>query len=295
MYSDKLVVCIKSSDGKVLREHGDTVYVPYGEEYSIYIKNLNSVRASVSIEIDGKNIFSDGSTLVVRPNSDTYVERFVARNDKGNKFKFIEKTGKISEARGDKAEDGLIRIGFKYEKLIPAYVVPVLQETHIHHHYRNPFQLIGSGSPDAFLGSTSIESSIASEPITKSPLRGMMLNKVEGSTLSSRGLKASSATGQSAFAQSANVSLAAAPVSEKGITVAGSVSNQQFNSIGAFPLETVEHVMVLRMLGELGQNKPVEKAVVVKRKVKCETCGTSNKGTVKFCSECGTAISELVV
>jgi hypothetical protein len=52
MYSNKLVASIKSN-GKILREFNDKVYVPFGTEYSILIKNLNTVRASVNIFVDG--------------------------------------------------------------------------------------------------------------------------------------------------------------------------------------------------------------------------------------------------
>ena len=43
MYNNKLVAAIKSN-GKVLREFGEEVYIPFGSEYSILIKNLHSVR-----------------------------------------------------------------------------------------------------------------------------------------------------------------------------------------------------------------------------------------------------------
>jgi hypothetical protein len=303
MYSDKLVVCIKSRNGKVLREHGDTVYVPYGEEYSIYVKNLNSVRASVSIEIDGKNIFSDKSSLVVSPNSDAFVERFVSNNAQGNRFKFIEKTGAISEHRGDKAEDGLIRIAFRYEKPIPKYVAPFPTEVHHHHHHNTPNwgQIYGGRAGGPFIGSTSSDDYVTkfadSQGASKSPLRasGMQLNSVKGAMLSDR--RITDGISAQAFTASANAlnvdapmaSAQAASLNEKGITVAGTVSNQAFMTVASFQLEAEEHVMVLRMLGELGQNK-VSEPVVVQRKITCDTCGTINKGTMKFCGGCGTAI-----
>ena len=262
----KLVVCLKV-DGKVLREHGDVVYVPYSSEFSIYVKNLNSVRASVSIEIDGKNIFSDGSTLVVHPNSDTFVERFVTNNERGNKFKFIEKTSKISEHRGDKAEDGLVRIAFKYERL------PVIAPTTKWESITRPRDIL-FGTPQG--------------SVSKGPLRGFVASGSSGMHLNS----VQSDYRNHISAQTINTVAQAQSLStnENGITVEGAISDQKFKSISAFPLETTEHVMVLKMLGELGQNKPVEQAVTVKRKVKCITCGTSNKGSAKFCSDCGTAV-----
>jgi len=68
MYSNKLAVAIKSA-GKVLREFNkDEVYLPFGKEYSIFIKNMNSVRALVKVTVDGTDI-GDGTRFVVDGNS----------------------------------------------------------------------------------------------------------------------------------------------------------------------------------------------------------------------------------
>ena len=40
MYNSKLAVAVKH-DGKVLREEGENVMLPFGSEYSLFIKNLN--------------------------------------------------------------------------------------------------------------------------------------------------------------------------------------------------------------------------------------------------------------
>jgi rRNA maturation endonuclease Nob1 len=55
-------------------------------------------------------------------------------------------------------------------------------------------------------------------------------------------------------------------------------------------MEGVQHSMVIKLLGDLGVNKPVTKPVTVKHKVKCVTCGRQNKAHAKFCTECGTAL-----
>jgi len=56
MYSNKLAVAIKSA-GKVLREFNkDEVYLPFGKEYSIFIKNMNSHRALVKVTVDGLSL-----------------------------------------------------------------------------------------------------------------------------------------------------------------------------------------------------------------------------------------------
>ena len=62
MYNSKLVASIKAN-GKVLREFKDTVYIPFGSEYSILLKNLNTVRALINIYIDGDNVVPGGLVL----------------------------------------------------------------------------------------------------------------------------------------------------------------------------------------------------------------------------------------
>lgn len=116
MYSEKLCAAIKSN-GKVLREHKDTVLMPFGHEYSIYIKNLNSVRALVNITIDGEDAAPGG--LVLYGNQSVDFERFIKNGNlnEGNKFKFIERTANIEQHRGIGVEDGLIRIAYKFEEV----------------------------------------------------------------------------------------------------------------------------------------------------------------------------------
>ena len=118
MYNEKLAVAIKSN-GKILREFKDKVYIKFGSEYSIYIKNLNNLRALVNVYIDGTNVTSGG--LVVSANSEIDLERSLANNNLnvGNKFKFIERTGDIENHRGIKLEDGIVKIEYQFEKLNP--------------------------------------------------------------------------------------------------------------------------------------------------------------------------------
>ena len=116
MYQSKMVVAIKSA-GKILRESGDTCYLPFGCEYSLLIKNLNIVRAKVKISIDGEDV-TDGVSLVVNANSSIDLERFICNGntEQGNRFKFIERTAAVEEHRGVQAEDGLVRVEFEFER-----------------------------------------------------------------------------------------------------------------------------------------------------------------------------------
>lgn len=114
MYNNKLVATIKVGN-KVLREQGDTVYIPFGSEYSIHFRNLNSTDVAIDVEIDGEDVL-DGSSLIVRAGNGGDIEGFMRGNDVSHKFKFIEKTEQISDYRGDRVSDGIIRISFRFEK-----------------------------------------------------------------------------------------------------------------------------------------------------------------------------------
>lgn len=145
MYNSKLAVCIKAA-GKVLREQKDQVYLPFGSEYSIFIKNLNSVRALVRLNLDGVDV-TDGTDLVVGPNSSIDLERFMKKGNlsQGNRFKFIERSGKVEAHRGIQAEDGLLRVEFQFEKVAPKVETVVVKTVHehVHHDYWNPWYYRG--------------------------------------------------------------------------------------------------------------------------------------------------------
>jgi hypothetical protein len=271
MYHQKMVCCLKAN-GKVLREFKDVVYIPFSQEYSIFVKNLDSRRAIVKVEIDGTQVCPDG--FVVNANSDLDIERFVKDMNKGNRFKFIERTAKIEDGpRGIKAEDGLIRVSFQYEKVLPKTTVVTDHVYHntVHHYpYHWPYyNYPGSpvyGSSSSMIGSVNCTNDAAA---TKS--------------------KSKSITPQSVFSANA-VSSPMRSFSDAGITVPGSVSDQKFSYVASFPTEAEEHVMVIRLLGEDPKGEIVKVPVTVKAKPKCQTCGRNNKAHSKFCVECGTAL-----
>lgn len=115
MYNNQFIVVIKNK-GKVLREFsGNTVRLPFGSDYSIALKNKNSVKALVEVSVDGKDVL-DGHSIIVGPNRTTELEGFMRGSTVKNKFRFIEKTDEISKFRGDFMEDGLVEVKFSFEK-----------------------------------------------------------------------------------------------------------------------------------------------------------------------------------
>ena len=131
-YADKFVVEVKQN-GKILRIKNGAVYLPFGSEYSIFLKNLNSKRASVNISIDGEDVL-DNNSLVLDANSSTELEGFLRGNTAKNRFRFINKTKEISEHRGDRADDGLLRVEFAFEKPQPEpWIMKTIKEVHNGH------------------------------------------------------------------------------------------------------------------------------------------------------------------
>jgi len=119
VFQNNFVVSVKC-DGKILREFKDNsnfVNLPFGVEYSILLKNLDSRTAVVSISIDGKDIL-DNSRIIIRGNNSLELKGFKKNNKVTNKFKFIEKTDSISNHRGDRIDDGIIRVEYTFEKPI---------------------------------------------------------------------------------------------------------------------------------------------------------------------------------
>ena len=256
MYNQKLVASIKVK-GKILREFKDTVYIPFASEYSILLKNLHTQRAVVNVFLDGENVVPGG--LVIDPGRSVDLERWIKNGNlsEGNKFKFIERTSAIEDGpRGIKLEDGLVRIEYQYE--IPRPVIDISN---------NFFKQYPVG------------------------VRGMNVSGSTGDWAAPMGAtySSTSATLNSVSTNAFNVQ-ASGFKNETGITVPGSKSTQSFQTTTVGALDPTVHNIVLKLVGDLGDNKPVTKSVTVKAKPKCVTCGHQNKATAKFCSECGTAL-----
>lgn len=268
MYNNKFVATIKHG-GQTLREHNDTVYLPFGCEYSVFLKNLNTVRAEVKITIDDEDVLG-GNTLVVNPNSDLELERFLKDLSKGNRFKFIERSASVEQHRGVGAADGIVRIEWQFERPAPR-IDPF-----------NPPWLIASGGISG--GSFNVNGTLRSVDYSAGENTRALASYATNASLQNMGITASAASVHDGIA-----TMDWAPANDVGITVPGSMSSQKFTTVASFPLEDQKHVIVLQLKGETKDNK-VTAPVTVKAKPKCITCGKVNKATSKFCAECGTAL-----
>lgn len=268
MHQDKLVFAIKVN-GKVLREFKDTVYIPFGSEYTLYIKNLNTTRAQIKINLDGKSI-SDDNEYIVNANSVLEIERFLTSGNlhTGNKFKFIERTAGVEAHRGINAEDGLIHVEYEFERPVPQLSINADWITGNHNKF------IHNISSPVFYGDIATNS-------TNRSMFTMATPQATSALLAS----GSNVCGANASATVGGMNIA----NETGITVPGSKSSQQFSHCAAIRTDGVKHSMVIKLLGAI-DDVPVVKPTTVKQKPKCQSCGRLNKINNKFCSDCGTSL-----
>ena len=281
MYQSKLVASLKAN-GKILREFKDTVYIPFGSEYSFLIKNLNTTRALVNIFIDGEDVMEGG--LVLNAGQEVDLERYVKNGNlsAGNRFKFIERTTAIEDGpRGTKLEDGLIRIEFQYEK---PYVAPVLNRGLFYgNRYSNHDGIVGGMTQTSFNVNGALRSADFSQ-------NGSVMAQAASAAVDKYCADNGIVNKSEVHDGMATMDWMAAPQNDVGITVPGSKSTQKFQTTVMGAMEAEKHTIVLKLLGETPNNKPVLNPVTVERKPKCVTCGKQNKANAKFCTECGTAL-----
>ena len=290
MYHQKMVASIKAN-GRILRESNETVYIPFSSEYSILLKNLNTVRAVVNVFIDGDNVVPGGLILGVGQEID--LERSIKNNNlnEGNRFRFIERTGSVEKHRGVKLEDGLIRIEFQFEKVVPQQWGSIWQDQWKNSNLQYPPGVRG-GSGDWY-GADRM--TFGNNMNVGGTMRGVDYSKGES-------VKAFAASAINNYCATNNIQSSVGevhdgmatmdwmPANDVGVTVPGSKSEQKFQTAYMGAMETEKHTIVLKLLGETPDNRPVERPVTVKAKPKCVTCGKQNRAHAKFCTECGTAL-----
>lgn len=254
-YKDKLVVVVKHN-GKILREVGDTVTLPFGSDYSLLFKNLESRRALVDVSIDGEDVLG-GQQLIIDANDTTELKGFLTGKKAKNSFRFIKKTKAISKHRGDRIDDGIIRVEFRYEKKFDVFDWT----------YVSPPKILNDPTPPSFTYWN--DSTYTS-------------GGVSNCTLNSPRLKGSTTISCNYYS---------APLTDEGITVKGKEINQdfQYGSVGA--LETNSSVIVLRLSGGSKRNgklKKAKKPITVRTRLTCSSCGKKWRSTMKYCGNCST-------
>ena len=296
---DSKFVAVITCNGKILRdfkndEDNYQVKLPFGSEYGIKLKNLNTTRAAFTVYIDGEDAL-DGTRIILDPNESHNLEGFMKNNSVKNRFKFIEKTKKISEHRGDKIDDGMIRIEYQFEKK-PAVIEkrPIIEPNYPKRPYGDPWirpffertswstcDSVDDGDYPGQIRCSNTDMSNADSP------KGSLGQESSG-IARSMGFASSANDG---ILRSRRLTHNPEPENEDGITVKGSQTNINYKTGWLGEMEEVKHVMVLTLSGYKDEGKKkVAQAVTVKQKIECETCGTKNKSSNKFCSDCGTCL-----
>ena len=259
-YKDRFVAEIKS-DGKILRVKDDTVYLPFGSEYSLLLKNLNARRASVDVEVDGQDVLNNMS-LILEPNSTTELMGFLRGMTATNSFRFIQKTKQIQEHRGDRIEDGLVRVEFAFEKPVKEpWIANTIKEVH-HYHDKSPFEFTYYGGQSDW--SYNSNESTADK---RSALRGISSDSVQSYNCTVE-------------------NVGAVPQKDEGITVKGSEINQSFIYGSMGELEESQ-VIIIKLRGLTSHGVSVSQPLTVQDKLSCKICGTKSKSSAKYCHNCG--------
>jgi hypothetical protein len=254
VYQNNFVASVKVG-GRILREHDkDHVYLPFGSEYSILLKNMQNRRSTINIKIDGNDVLS-GHQLILDAKRTMELERFIVNGNlnSGPRFKFIEKTEQISEHRGDRIEDGIIEIDYQFEIERPVIKINPIPIKEIHHYWHQPDWRY------TYRGNTG-----------ENPMEGVYNTSI---------------TGQSVGSSGSSVTLDEVG-SDEGITVKGTDCDQQFRIGHIGVLESVIHNICIKLHGS--RNKGIiQEPLTVQRKLKCEVCGHQSDSRQSYCGVCG--------
>lgn len=255
MYRNNFI-CVIKHKGKVLREVNDEVTLPFGSQYSILLKNKDSRRALVDIEVDGENVLS-GNSLIVDGHTSQEIKGFMRNMYVTNRFKFIRKTKEISAFRGDRFEDGVVSVSYRFERLRHA-PIKILRDYSI---YGVQDSCIKTGQP------------------TVSPYDVKYAACFTGMGNNEYITKSSDSVPyvQDNYAE------------EEGITVRGSKTTQKYQYGDIDNLELTSYFITLKLKGMTKHGKRVvKKPLTTKTRLQCTTCGRRNKSSSKFCPNCGT-------
>jgi hypothetical protein len=282
-YKNHFIAELKSN-GQILRIRDGFVTLPFGSEYSLYLKNLNSRKASVTVQIDGEDVL-DNSSLIIEANTSIELEGFLKNAIAKNKFKFIEKTKQIMDHRGDKIDDGLIRIEFAFEKE-DTVIKTIITEHHTYHHRTYPWRFCRYPEPyynDIYYCSNTGDVKNEETPqYTQSD--GSDVVGANAGNLQSYNCNVKDV---SELANMTEINELKTPIDDLGITVKGSEINQQFNYASIGETDPAE-VIVIQLRGTNVKGASVKKPIMTQVKLTCSSCGIKSKSSYKFCPNCGT-------
>ena len=276
-------------NNKPLRESfqngSQTVCLPFGDEYTLRLKNKTGFRAYASVTIDGTEV-SPGRRFLLHAGQTLDLERFILDGDleKGKRFKFISleegtRTGEIQDPTN--ALNGLISVSF-YPEQIWTLTTP------LPHWLNQPIQpAVGS-----FLGYNSTLERCGPGGVAQDFYAA--INGSSGGVCSPLVMGASGATScvnDLATAFAVNSSSPVAPTSSAGATVEGSDSSQRFTDSHESFVVGGPITMTIQLKGRVQPTVDVYKV-----NVKCNNCDVKTFGAtipkgqsvaVAPCPNCG--------
>ncbi len=255
-------VAIISVNGKILREQNGSVELPFGSDYSIRLKNLESRKARIKVSIDGEDVLS-GNSLLLAPNTDMTLEGFLDGDTVRKKFRFIQKTQEIVDHRGDRMDDGIVRIEYCFEQRKPEYAPMYNPRWSYSYPKHPPFPTITWGS-----GITADDSYKPDISAGGPPKEFIADCSYSGGEQNTSGM------------------LRSIPQVDEGITVRGAEASQHFSN-GHIGLTDAPHVITIKLRGVKGSGAVVEQPVGTKDKVTCPACSRRWNARQHFCGNCG--------
>jgi hypothetical protein len=248
MFNDGIVVTIMQDDNHLSDSNG-IVGIRIGSEYQIHIKNTTHEDAVSSIFVDGQTALD--FDVLVRANDSVILKG----KDIGGEmyaFKVAANSSKVKNHRGSTAEDGTVRVIAKFIEN------PPIREA-LKRMASDANNVIRGGISRNFITTDNSDAHTWAESSTA--LYSSSISNVSSSTL-----PASTQSNQ---------------VEKDVITVKGAKVSQHFTptTVGAYSGNVATVVLKLR-----GTDNRIN---LTSSKVKCEFCGTKNKSSNNFCSECG--------
>jgi len=288
-YKNRFAAVVKVRGCVVAEDSGGVFRIPFGSAYSIYMKNLHSQRALVTVSIDGEDVL-DGNSIVIDAHSTHELGGYMRGQAESFDFKFQEKTAEISEQRGDRVDDGLIRIEFAFEEgAILKYDGPIHRprpkpDNIVHRHHHETITTPGGHTFE-----------LHNELVSRTDgynegLKYRSMHSTRSESSSSRESNAASfsqysgeenCSGHTSYSFGPSVS-----VNDQGISVPGADRHVQYRytDIGYVGPSDVL-VLVLRGKTQSGGN--VHKPTVTRSIKYCRSCGKSNSYLAQFCMICG--------
>lgn len=273
MFKNSFAVAIKHN-GQVLSENKESVFLPFGSEYSISLKNLNSLTAFVKIFIDGKEV-TPLRGIEMDPKQSFDINRFY---DKNNSFKFIELTEEIKKQRGSDLEDSLVRVEVRFDEAESLFdKMNRLEKTTI-----GPSIGRDISFPEPYI--------VDGGPGSLFPPGGLV---PQPSICDSIRYQAKDFTGDMTTA--ATATFASNGDNARGITVSGSPAQEAYPGKESYSKQmrslSSETIFNFLLTG-FQDNQVIDTAVTNKSKKICPTCGKKYKYKYNYCPMDGTYLSK---